>query len=292
MNGGVRSWLLKLAAGTARRLPAPVTQQLYRLGPLTRALRMALNRAAPTGMTDVRVAAGGLEGVLMTLDLQTEKDFWLGTYEQDLQAAVKDLVRPGMTAYDLGANIGYITLLLAGSVGERGHVVAFEPLPANLSRLAEHVARNALGDRVTIIPAAAADRRGTRRFLVRTSGGMGKLEGAAGRVFLGEAAIPVRTIDLDSFVYRAKGPLPDVVKIDVEGGEVMALPGMRRLLREARPAILLEVHGPEAARVVWAEMDAARYALFQLKRPYPRIHRLEDMDWKAYVLALPGGENA
>jgi FkbM family methyltransferase len=281
------SWILRLAALTARWLPPGMKRQLYRLGPLTDALRTTLNRAAPMGWTDVRVAAGGLSGMLLRLDMQTEKDFWLGTYEQDLQTAVRDLVRPAMTAYDLGANIGYVTLLLAKAVGEEGHIIAFEPLPANLERLEEHVSRNALSERVTIVPAAAADRRGTRRFYVRASGEMGKLEGAAGRSLRNERSIQVRTIDLDSYVAGSHERPPDVIKIDVEGGEVLALPGMRRLLRRARPAILLEVHGPEAAKVVWEELQNAGYGLHELRRPYPEVRRIEDMDWKAYVLALP-----
>jgi hypothetical protein len=77
------------------------------------------------------------------------------------------------------------------------------------------------------------------------------------------------------------------MKIDIEGGEVLALPGMRRLLRRARPAILLEVHGPEAARAIWQELKLAGYALHRLRRPYPRLRQLEEMEWKSYVLALP-----
>ena len=143
--GSLRGWVLRIAALTARWLPQDAKRWLYRLGPLTRALRSTLNRAAPTGWTDVRVAAGELSGMWLSLDLQSEKDYWLGTYEPDLQATVRDVVRPGMTVYDLGANIGYLTLLFATVVGTEGRVVAFEPLPSNLERLKAHVARNSLG---------------------------------------------------------------------------------------------------------------------------------------------------
>jgi len=77
----------------------------------------------------VQVAAGGLQGLRLSLDMQTEKDYWLGTYEPELQAAVADLVKPGMQVYDVGANIGYVSLLLARRVGAAGHVYAFEALP-------------------------------------------------------------------------------------------------------------------------------------------------------------------
>jgi len=285
--GWLRSWVLRIAGLTARWLPQGAKRWLYRLGPVTRALRSTLNRAAPTGWTDVRVAAGELSGMWLSLDLQSEKDYWLGTYEPDLQAAVRDLVRPGMTVYDLGANIGYLTLLFATAVGTEGRVVAFEPLPSNLERLKAHVARNSLGSRVTIVPAATADRRGRRRFHVRVSGGMGKLEGAAGRPVQGGHSIVVETIDLDSYVAGWKGQPPDVIKIDIEGGEILALPGMRRILRQARPAILLEVHGPQAARVIRQEMENAHYVLHHLRRPYPALRLSDEMAWKSYLLALP-----
>ncbi len=98
----------------------PVKRGLYRFRPLAGLLRGALNRAAPQGFTPVVVAAGGLQGLSLSLDLQEEKDYWLGTYEPDLQAAVAELVQPGMLVYDVGANIGYISLLLARRVGESG----------------------------------------------------------------------------------------------------------------------------------------------------------------------------
>ncbi len=75
--------------------------------------------------------------------------------------------------------------------------------------------------------------------------------------------------------------------MDIEGGEVLALPGMRRLLVEARPLILLELHGPEAARLVWDTLSAAGYRLCQMAPGYPQILSLDALDWKAYLVAMP-----
>ncbi|MBI2331372.1 MAG: FkbM family methyltransferase, partial [Chloroflexi bacterium] len=134
--------LLALAAFAARVLPMPVKRAIYRLGPLARAVRGGLNRAAPHGLAEVTVAGGGLAGLRLQLDMQKEKDYWLGTYEPELQAALRDLARPGMTAYDVGAHIGYISLLLARAVSPSGRVFAFEPLPANLERLQANLTLN------------------------------------------------------------------------------------------------------------------------------------------------------
>jgi FkbM family methyltransferase len=280
--------LLSFAAWTARRLPMPVKRALYRFQPLAGLLRQALNRAAPQGFTPVVVAAGGLQGLSLSLDLQEEKDYWLGTYEPDLQAAVAELVQPGMPVYDVGANIGYISLLLARRVGDAGHVYAFEALPANLERLRLNLVLSGLAGRVTVVPAAVVERKRLARFLVGPSGGMGKAAGSAGRrdvVYSQE--LEVAGLSLDEFVYAEGNPPPQAVKMDIEGGEVLALPGMRRLLAEMRPLILLELHGPEAARLVWDTLSAAGYRLCRMAPGYPQVPSLDALDWKAYLIAKP-----
>ncbi len=284
--------LLSLASFFARLLPVSWKRALYRIGPLARLIRGGLNRAAPTGLTVVRVAAGGLAGCPLLLDLQTEKDYWLGTYEPDLQAALRDLVPPGAVAYDVGANIGYVSLLLAQAVGETGRVFAFEALPANVERLRRNLDLNGLSARVTVVAAAVTQAAGPVRFLVHASGGMGKVEGSAGRreqVYRSE--ITVDGLSLDEFVYEGGHPAPQVVKLDIEGGEVLALPGMRRVLAEARPLVLMELHGPESARAAWQALTAAGYQICWMKRGYPEVTSLAALDWKAYLVARPAAES-
>jgi FkbM family methyltransferase len=277
--------ILSLAAMAARWLPMPAKRVLYRFQPLAQLIRNGLNRAAPHGLTRVRVAAGELADMELAIDLQTEKDFWLGTYEPELQATVRNFVKPGMVAYDVGANIGYITLLLCRAVGERGQVFAFEALPGNVERLRNNVAINGLNVRVTIVPAAVVDRQGLVRFLVGPSGGMGKAEGSVGRQKQVYAeSIQVAGLTLDDFVYELGNPAPQVVKMDIEGGEVLALPGMKRVLIEARPLILLELHGPEAARTAWETLIPAGYSLYRMESGYPFVASLEALNWKAYVM--------
>lgn len=277
--------LLKFAAFTARWLPAPARQMLYRLGPLTKGIRAALNRASPQGPAQVQIAAGALQGAQFVLDMQLDKDYWLGTYEPDLQASIRELVKPGMCAYDVGANIGYITLMLARAVESRGRVFAFEALPDNVQRLRQNLALNLEGGWAAVIHAAVMDRLGPVRFLVGSSGLVGKVEGSAGRLWEYEGSIAVDGISLDAFVYEQGNPPPQVVKMDIEGGEVLALPGMRRVLRQAQPLMLMELHGPESARAAWDELTSAGYRLFRMQAGWPEIAALEELDWKAYVAA-------
>ena len=280
--------LLSLASWAARILPVSLKQRLYQARPLADLIRRSLNRAAPQGLTVVEVAAGGLAGFRMQLDLQSEKDYWLGTYEPELQAALEALLEPGMIAYDVGANIGYISLLLARRVGDGGRVFAFEALPANLERLRLNLDLNGKLGVVEIIPAAVADAERPLQFLVGPSNGMGKVEGSAGRQgdIYGESLI-VPGVSLDAFVYQQGHPLPHLVKMDIEGGETLALPGMKRLLMEARPILLLELHGPQSAQVAWELLTEVGYRLCQMRPNFPPVASLKTLDWKAYLVGLP-----
>lgn len=259
-------------------------QGLYRLGPFTRWLRQTLNRAAPSGLHPVVIAGGELEGFRLLLDLQVDKDLWLGTYEPEIQQVIREVVRPGMTAYDLGANIGYVTLLLARAVGERGKVVAVEPLASNVERLREAVRLNRLENRVVVVPKAISAGRGRGRFLVHASPGMGRLDQAPGRSEGYEGAVEVEIVSMDELVEKDGLPVPDVVKVDVEGAEGLALEGMRGILHKTAPILLVEVHNAKAGRVVWSQLTSAGYALFDLGRGR-RVESPAALESKVQLLA-------
>jgi FkbM family methyltransferase len=276
---------LTLATLSARILPASVKRLIYSL-PVAGLIRKQLNRVFPQETTFVTIAGGALQGLSMQLNLQTEKDYWLGTYETEIQSAILHFVKPGMVVYDVGANIGYISLLLAKMVTQTGHVYAFEALPANIARLQANLAANQFEQRVSVVPVAVVDEVKRVHFLIGPSTGMGKVEGSAGRNGLEYThSFDVQGFSLDDFVYRQDNPIPQVIKVDIEGGEVMALPGMAAVLSEARPLLLLELHGPKAAQVAWESLHPAGYRLYRLTRGYPKIDRLEALDWKAYLLA-------
>lgn len=288
----MKKWILSLAASTARLLPDWMKKGVYRVKPLARFIRNGLNQAAPQGMTQITIAAGANAGMQMLIDLQSEKDYWLGTYEADLQHAVADLVRPGMVIYDVGANIGYISLMLARAAGESGRVFSFEALPANLERLRANLALNPEGKRVSVVAAAVIDREGPAHFLVGPSGGMGKAEGSAGRSTQDDRVIYSETItvsglSLDAFIYQQGNPPPQAIKMDIEGGEILALPGMQRLLKDAHPMLLMELHGPQAAGVAWEALTSAGYRICQMAPTYPPVTSAAQLDWKAYLVALP-----
>jgi FkbM family methyltransferase len=277
---------LSFASFIARILPLPFKQVLYRFPPLARFIRGSINASVDEGLSVIEVAAGTLKGYKVLLNLKAEKSRWLGTYEPELQAALGEFLKPGMTIYDVGANIGYVTLMLAHHAGAAGRVFAFEALPENVERIRKNIALNNLSS-VAVVSGAVLDKAGNVTFYVHDSVGMGKAAGSAGRReehYRAEITVP--GLSLDEFVYEDGNPAPDVVKMDIEGGEVLALPGMKRVLVEQHPLMLLELHGPESEKVAWETLTAAGYTLRAMADGYPIIETPEKLGWKAYVIAM------
>jgi FkbM family methyltransferase len=283
----MRKLVLNIAALAAKIFPNSVKQAIYNNKRLADFIRRRLNLAAPVGLTQVKIAAGDLAGYSILLDMQVEKDYWLGTYEPELQDAVREWIQPGAVIYDVGANIGYVSLLLAKAAGETAKVYAFEALPENAERWCKNMALNQLEAHLSLFAGAVTQETGPVRFLVNASGGMGKAAGSAGRQDKYMSEVNVPGISLDDFVYEQGNPSPQVVKMDIEGGEVLALPGMKRVLAQARPLLLLELHGPESNRLAWETLKSAGYRLFWMRHGYPEIPSFEAMGWKAYVMARP-----
>ena len=113
------------------------------------------------------------------------------------------------------------------------------------------------------------------------------MAGSAGRAGIHKEVIEVPGIDLDNFVYGDKNPIPQVIKMDIEGGEVLALRGMTRVLSEASPIIFLELHGSDAAQTAWETLTRKGYKIYHMKPDLPIVPSLANLDWKAYLVAIP-----
>lgn len=152
------------------------------------------------------------------------------SYEPHVARVFRALLRPAMSVLDLGANIGYYTMLAAAMVGPAGRVAAFEPGPANASLLAASVAANGFRT-VTLFPCAVADAAGTVGLQLDDSNGQLTAPEAAG-------VTRVQAVSLDGLLGPAY-PV-DLIKIDIEGAEGLALAGMEGLVRARRPLIITE----------------------------------------------------
>jgi len=157
-----------------------------------------------------------------------------------------------------------------------------------MDRLVKNITINGLADRVTALNCAIIDKPGQIRFWIGPSDDMGKVEGSAGREEKTYVeSIQVDGMSLDWFVFAMNNPAPDLVKVDIEGGEVLALPGMTRLLKEAHPIIFAELHGPQAAQVCWEILTNSTYRIHRMDKDLQEVHRVDDLDWKSYLIAIP-----
>lgn len=177
-------------------------------------------------------------------------------YEAEEIAFARRMLRPGDTAIDVGAHIGFFTMHMASAVGPSGRVYAFEPLPANAALLERSIAENRFEDRVSVGRAAvgAASGEATLTYAEETlnSGGAYLLkdgsEPLAGNV---RRAVPL--VALDGMPLRRPVRL---IKMDVEGAEPQVIRGAARLLREDRPTILSELHPAQLQRASGMTADA------------------------------------
>jgi FkbM family methyltransferase len=169
-------------------------------------------------------------------DLAVGNDLVVGRpYEPRIAAVLGRHVKPGMAVVDIGANIGYLTMLLASLVTPSGLVVAVEPNPENI-KLLEASRRVNRFDQVLVMQTAAGRQTGVLALNVSFSNGMtGDLPGDLDAIF---ASHPVPCFALDIILPKNR-PI-DLVKIDTEGAELNALVGMSETLRRDRPVIVSE----------------------------------------------------
>jgi FkbM family methyltransferase len=185
-----------------------------------------------------------------------------GTHEIAVQEALVRSLRAGDHVWDVGANIGYLALVAAGMVGPSGRVVAIEPDPDCAHAIRTNATLNGLEATIAVIEAAASDSTGTADLVVVADRLWTRLA-SVGDHDLNERTLTVATIALDD----VRQPPPALIKIDVEGAELDVVAGMTRLLREARPIVVCEMHGRNAE--FCALMEAAGYTVSNLDGPDP-----------------------
>lgn len=168
-------------------------------------------------------------------------------YEVEMKGLLCGLLREGMTVFDVGAHVGYYTLMAAQKVGPRGHVFAFEPEPENYSILKKNIELNGYMN-VTCIPKAVSSRSGTLSLFVSRQGNdRHTIVNTPSAVCLSESH-DVPTISLDEFAASLGWPQVDLIKMDIEGAEPLALAGMSELLGRSPCLSLLLEFAPEMLR--------------------------------------------
>jgi len=189
--------------------------------------------------------------------------FWMGYYSTDIVALLKKVLRSEMVVVDVGANVGEITLVAAQRVGGLGKVIAFEPVSTISDRLAEHVRVNNFSQ--VLIRKEALGSTAGGRVPIYASCGQGvsdENQGLASLYGESEGLAPIQYVDvttLDEMATSLSLSRVDLIKIDIEGGELACLQGAEGVLRRFRPMLIVEVQAFSARQAGWSVEDLFLY---------------------------------
>ncbi len=170
-----------------------------------------------------------------------------GRYEEETRNLFHRLIQRGMTVIDIGAHVGHYALLAARLVGSEGKVYAFEPDPDNYAILQKNVSLNGYTN-IVAIPKAVSNRTGTLRLFVSRQGNDRHAIFENTRSIAREASEDVSSVSLDDFLAAQGWPQVDLIKMDIEGAEPLALEGMRGLLERDGDLKLVIEFAAEALR--------------------------------------------
>lgn len=225
-----------------------------------------------------------------------------GNYEVRETRFCERVLSAGMTAFDVGANIGLYTVLFAKLVGSSGAVYSFEPDEENVRRLQTNVALNDAVN-VHVVPEAVYSRHGavTLNVFPQSLNAWHSLGAPElpdpfepGRVVTPVGGRRVMATTVDHFCAESRIERIDFLKIDVEGAEADVIRGASRMLSERRVGIVLfEVSLPQTLSLghepcdAFAELEAHEYRSFELRddgRPVARGN--EQPEYANYVAAV------
>jgi len=162
-----------------------------------------------------------------------------GVNEMPIQQALADHLKPGQVFFDIGANVGFFSLLAARLVGPAGRAVAFEPVHANAVAIRRNASLNSFQN-VDVIETAVGDFAGEIELvLTRHPGGASIIQDTPSPDITGRTRVPL--VRIDDLHAQGRIPTPNLVKIDVEGAEPAVLRGMEQVSRRFKPGIICEL---------------------------------------------------
>jgi FkbM family methyltransferase len=265
----------------ARALPANILKSLPSQGKLGYFARLGLiNR-------DLSVSQGVASGLKFNSGAYN-LDTALGSYEIPVQEVLAQYLKPGDVFYDIGANVGFFTVIGAKLVGSAGQVYAFEPEPRNAETLRHNIQINHF-TQVTAIEKAVSCTTGQEKLKLADYCGGHALASVDTQIDYNNT-LTVKTVSIDSFVEQAKIKPPNFVKIDVEGAEIDVLKGMIQTIHKYQPTIIYEVDDKQQnifldkKKAIDSLLLAQGYQIRPLAKSYLGI------EWNVgHSVAVPGG---
>ncbi len=161
-----------------------------------------------------------------------------GAYEPFETEIYKELIKPGMTVLDIGANVGYFSLIFSRCVGPKGKVHSFEPEPKTFSILKRNIEENAI-DNATLNQVAVSAESGGTVLLYLDKNNLGNMSLSNGNIAPADLAggVAVRTTTVDDYCGSMR---VDFIKMDVQGAEALVIKGAEHVLRSNKLKMVLE----------------------------------------------------
>jgi FkbM family methyltransferase len=213
---------------------------------------------------------------------------WHHVFEPGTTAFFKNNIHSGQKVIDIGANIGYYTLLFSGLVGEEGHVYAFEPEAESIKLLKKNLEINSIKN-VTIIEKAVSNEDTTLPLY------LSKINRGNHQIFNsgeGRESIDVKSTTIDSYFENSKDEI-DWIKMDIEGAEYNALHGMKKLFKQ-NPSLKLitEMNASglkEAGTSVEKYVNALKDLKFTFEEIDERTHKTKSMSGEELIQSFSNG---
>ncbi|MCX7697934.1 MAG: FkbM family methyltransferase [Candidatus Goldbacteria bacterium] len=196
---------------------------------------------------------------------------WLGTYERKKVLVLSKMIKLGMVCYDIGAHVGYYSLLFSRYVGKTGMVYAFEPLPRNLKYLNNHLTLNKLLN-VKIIPYAVSFKKGYSKLLFENEN-----QSFIARLDV-NGNLKINTICIDELVKNNLILSPNIIKIDVEGHELQVLMGAKQTLINFKPIIFVALDNMNTKKNIFDFLTNLGYNIYNLDLNLLKIENIDNIN--------------
>ena len=233
------------------------------------------------------------EGVILELDQSdpvASGAIALGVYERYESELFRSKIKPGMAIIDIGANLGYYTAIASRLAGEQGLVVAFEPEPNFFKLLSRNIRRNNMKN---VIPfeLAIAEKNGLVNLYLSNEN---KGHNSIIRSEELKTSVQIKTTTLDDFLASQKITKVDIIKMDVEGAEILALEGMKNTLIQHLPLLFLEFSPHSIIKINRNPIDfllnlrEIGYSIFEINKTHQRLDSVTD--FQKFIESIPKGK--
>jgi len=194
--------------------------------------------------------------------------FWYGYYEKELGELLKKIIKPGEVFLDLGANIGYFSLLVANN-SPSVKVISFEPVAGLFQNMNDNISLNNIKN-ISTVNAAVGEISGEGELFVSAPNNLGMSSFHQPENYSGKKE-RVKIVTIDDWFKTSGLSKIDVIKLDIEGSELDALKGMKEMLQKDKPIVIVEVN-PETL------------SMFNLE-PFAIYDHLKQLNFEGFLIS-------